>query len=82
MTEVLEMAMTDQQWSMGQDWSEPPAAGSMATPLVGHRFRAVQEDIAVTVVDWPVVHACIGTRTMPCPGNRTDRVRNTETETQ
>lgn len=26
MTEVVEVAMTDQQWSMGQDWSEPPAA--------------------------------------------------------
>jgi hypothetical protein len=31
--------------------------GALATRPVGTRFRAVQQDIAVTVVDWPVVHA-------------------------
>ena len=30
---------------------------ALATRPVGTRFRAVQQDVAVTVVDWPVVHA-------------------------
>jgi hypothetical protein len=38
-------------------WSAPIDAGALATCPVGTRFRAVQQDIAVTVVDWPVVQA-------------------------
>ena len=49
--------MTEQQVSIGLDRSDCRAGESMARALVGHRFRAVQQDIAVTVVDWPVVHA-------------------------
>ena len=33
-----------------------PPSGSCATAAVTG-FRAVQDDVAVTVVDWPVVHA-------------------------
>ena len=29
----------------------------LVTELVGTRFRAAQQDVAVTVVDWPVTHA-------------------------
>src|SRR5664279_4448649 len=51
------VVMTEQQVSIGLDRSDRRAGESMARALVGHRFRAVQQDIAVTVVDWPVVHA-------------------------
>jgi hypothetical protein len=40
-----------------QRWSASTDAGGLATRPVGTRFRAVQQDVAVTVVDWPVVHA-------------------------
>ena len=51
------VVMTELQVSIGLDRSDCRAGESMARALVGHRFRAVQQDIAVTVVDWPVVHA-------------------------
>ena len=41
-----------------QRWSVPTAGGdTLAARPVHTRFRAFQQDVAVTVVDWPVVHA-------------------------
>jgi hypothetical protein len=40
--------------AMSEHRSAPPAAGTAAA---GTGYRAVQQDVAVTVVDWPAVHA-------------------------
>ena len=44
---------------MDRPESTPTAAGriALADAAVGTGFRALQDDVAVTVVDWQVVHA-------------------------
>jgi len=44
--------MSEQTAAIGRRWAPPGGAAAAGTG-----YRAVQQDVAVTVVDWPAVHA-------------------------